>query len=367
MPSFILRNLNPEFWSQVQAKAARDGMTVKALILKLLTAWLAAVLVLGLTAGCSPKSLTAPTPIVEDATAPYTLTLGALAGEGADAGHGAITAKVQNLHGVVLPGVLVQFSTDVGTLSVASMLTSANGMAATTITATSSATVTATAGTLTTHTLVTSQPLPVPPATPTPIPTPPPSAPGGSLSLSLSASAVTLGSQTIVTANAAGATWPYSLTWDFGDGSGTTSASASTGHTYGALGLYVITAVVRDADGRTAHASTTALVSAVPVVTPTPTPALAGLVATLTCTPVAHGNPTACNVAVTYNGPAVASGAVSRVDWDWGDGTAHIVNNSPLDTRVYAQAGTYRVEANVTASTVDGAKMTKVSTSLVIP
>jgi hypothetical protein len=40
MPSFILRNLDPEFWSRVQAKAAAEGTTVKAVILRLLASWL---------------------------------------------------------------------------------------------------------------------------------------------------------------------------------------------------------------------------------------------------------------------------------------------------------------------------------------
>jgi PKD repeat protein len=366
MPSFILRNLNPDFWSQVQAKAARDGTTVKAVILKLLSAWLAAVVVLGLVSGCSPKSLTAPTPVLDDAAAPYTLTLGAMAGEGVDAGQGAITAKVQNLHGAVLPGIMVRFTTDVGTLSVASMLTTTNGMAATTVTAASSATITATAGTLTMRSVVTSQPVTPGPGTPTPTPTPgPPSAPGGSLSISLSATPATLGTQTIVSANLVGASWPVSLAWTFGDGTGTTSTGVSTSHGYTALGSYVVSAVVRDADGRTASASTTAIVT--PAVVPSPPSGPpTGLALTLGCVPAVAGSPTACNVAVTYNGASLASGAVSKIDWDWGDGIAQIVNGSPIATHTYTQAGTYRVEANVSATTVDGTRQARTSTSVEI-
>jgi len=58
MPSFILRQLDPEFWAKVQAKAAAEGTTVKAVILRLLAAWLAAVIILGIT-GCG-SSPTAP-------------------------------------------------------------------------------------------------------------------------------------------------------------------------------------------------------------------------------------------------------------------------------------------------------------------
>lgn len=39
-PSFILRDLDPEFWQKVKAKADAEGVTVKELILRLLTQWL---------------------------------------------------------------------------------------------------------------------------------------------------------------------------------------------------------------------------------------------------------------------------------------------------------------------------------------
>jgi hypothetical protein len=65
MSSFVLRKLDPEFWVRVQAKAAIEGLTVKALIVKLLTAWLAAVLILLVTAcGSSPTAPSAPPPVV---------------------------------------------------------------------------------------------------------------------------------------------------------------------------------------------------------------------------------------------------------------------------------------------------------------
>ena len=54
MPSFILRQLDPEFWAKVQAKAAAEDTTVKAVILRLLAAWLAAGVVL-MVAACGGK------------------------------------------------------------------------------------------------------------------------------------------------------------------------------------------------------------------------------------------------------------------------------------------------------------------------
>jgi hypothetical protein len=61
MSSFTLRQIDPEFWQRVQAKAAAEGVTVKVLILRLLSAWLAAALVL-VTAACSGSNPSAPTP-----------------------------------------------------------------------------------------------------------------------------------------------------------------------------------------------------------------------------------------------------------------------------------------------------------------
>jgi hypothetical protein len=81
MPSFILRNLNPDFWARVQAKAAAEGSTVKAVILRLLAAWLAAVILLGVVGcGSSPTSPTQtaslpPEPTVPAAYVPPAFTL----------------------------------------------------------------------------------------------------------------------------------------------------------------------------------------------------------------------------------------------------------------------------------------------------
>jgi len=40
MPSFILRNLDPDFWARVQAKATAENVRIKDLIVQLLTQWL---------------------------------------------------------------------------------------------------------------------------------------------------------------------------------------------------------------------------------------------------------------------------------------------------------------------------------------
>jgi len=40
MPSFILRDIDPDFWRRVKSKAAAEGVTIKDLILRLLATWL---------------------------------------------------------------------------------------------------------------------------------------------------------------------------------------------------------------------------------------------------------------------------------------------------------------------------------------
>lgn len=42
MPSYILRNLDDDFWRKVKTKAASQGVSIKDLILRLLTDWLRA-------------------------------------------------------------------------------------------------------------------------------------------------------------------------------------------------------------------------------------------------------------------------------------------------------------------------------------
>jgi predicted HicB family RNase H-like nuclease len=40
MASYILRDIDPELWKRVKAKAALEGVSLKALIERLLRAWL---------------------------------------------------------------------------------------------------------------------------------------------------------------------------------------------------------------------------------------------------------------------------------------------------------------------------------------
>jgi PKD repeat protein len=161
-----------------------------------------------------------------------------------------------------------------------------------------------------------------------------------------------------VSSTATGVTWQ----WNFGDGASAQTTAFSTAHAYGAAGIY--TATVSSAGTPSASAT----IAVIDPSAPAPPASSAGLVISLTCTPANHGptTPTSCNVSATYHGASLFSTAISKVDWDWGDGISHIVNGSPVDTHVYAQAGTYLIVPNVTANTVDGPKMTTTSKSVII-
>lgn len=73
-----------------------------------------------------------------------------------------------------------------------------------------------------------------------------------------------------------------------------------------------------------------------------------------------------CNVTGTYNGATVPSASVTRVDWDWGDGSTSI-STSPAQTKTYAQPGTYTVIGVMTADTADGQKTATASKSVTVP
>jgi hypothetical protein len=118
-----------------------------------------------------------------------------------------------------------------------------------------------------------------------------------------------------------------------------------------------------DAQGRTASASTTAIVSAVPPPTP-PTPPDA-LAVTMGCTPGTVVIQTVCNLSATYGGAAIASTAMTSAAWEWGDGG--VSATVPLGQHPYAQAGTYLIVATVTATTSAGVKTATASKSVVIP
>lgn len=58
MPAYILRTIDPALWATVKARAAEDGMPLRAIILKLLALYGAGKLTL--TAGKAVTSRTSP-------------------------------------------------------------------------------------------------------------------------------------------------------------------------------------------------------------------------------------------------------------------------------------------------------------------
>jgi hypothetical protein len=98
-----------------------------------------------------------------------------------------------------------------------------------------------------------------------------------------------------------------------------------------------------------------------------PTPPIG--VATVGCTTAIGAMSTACNVSVVYNNQAIASTAITRVDWDWGDGTVVPVGGgSLLGDHLYAQAGAYRVGVTVSVTIPNvGPIQLSTGTSVVVP
>jgi large repetitive protein len=317
-----------------------------------LTRVCAATLVAVLSVACAYHNPEAPssTPPIST-TAPFTLTLGAAVGVGA----AIVTAKVQNVNGAALSGVVVGFSTDAGTLSPASATTDEKGNAVTTVATTGSAKITATAGSLTTAMLVTSQPV-VPAPSPTPPSQPPPTSPLGPLSMTISTDSVVVGNSTIFTANILNASGTFNMTWDYGDGASGTGTSSTTAHTYAAAGTYHATAILRDDTGRSTSASTNAVVTPVPVVPPPPPPPplLSVAVAASATSVTAGGTSTITATATASNGAAAATSYTFDCN---SDGTAEanaIGVNTFVCTFPIAGSSTVTVTASNGAQTGTG-------------
>jgi len=277
VPSFILRNLDPEFWQRVQLKAAAEGTTVKALILRLLSSWLAAAVVV-LMIGCAEKLPTSPSTLVgqPQAGVPARLELNASPGIGAQGGTGTITARVVDGLAGNVPGVTVTFTVSDGTLDASSAVSDGNGLAKVSITGpTGVVQVTASTGTLQSKTQLAIQPVPPPaipvtpfpapqPPPPAPQPTPPPPPPPVTLSVVLDCSdSVAVGAPinctAAVTNTVSTDTLIVAYQWDLDGVSGfdfTTTGPSKTSDNQTKNGLFTATVKVTTAGGRTATGST---------------------------------------------------------------------------------------------------------------
>jgi hypothetical protein len=102
---------------------------------------------------------------------------------------------------------------------------------------------------------------------------------------------------------------------------------------------------------------------------PPATPVQPPGVATVGCRTATGAVTKACNVSVVYNNQPIASTAITRVDWDWGDGTVvPMGGGSRLGTHVDAQAGAYRVGVTVSVTVpLIGPIVLSTGTSVTVP
>lgn len=377
MPSFILRDLNPEFWSKVQAKAKAEGTTVKAVILQLLTQWLGVLALALFTVGChtyvpeplAPSPVVAvvePTPTPAPTVTPLSVSLSigrsdlevgdgvsftASAGSAITRadwafGNGATASSTNGDAGYTYPAP--------GTFVVRVIVTVADGR-------------TGTAQQTVTVKRKTSTPAPTPPPTPTP------TAP--SLAVTETCSEPVAPSTTTacnVATTYGGAALPSTAivdsTWDWGGGSTETVSGPTAQHTFTQAGTWIIRVTVRAStvDG-IQTGSATASVSTGPPIAPTPvTPPT--LAVTLNCTaPIAPARVTFCNVSASYGGTPLLSTAIVETRWDWGVGTGTVVAG-PATSHDYALTpGTWVVVVDAEVQTSDGIKFGRATKTVIIP
>ncbi|WP_328806412.1 PKD domain-containing protein [Streptacidiphilus fuscans] len=135
------------------------------------------------------------------------------------------------------------------------------------------------------------------------------------------------------TGSATGGTAPYTYSWNFGDG--TTSTTQNPSHTYSAAGTYTATLTVTDSasPANTATSQVTTTVNAVGN----------PLAATASATPTSGQVP--LNVAFTGTGTGGTPGYT--YSWNFGDGTTSTSQNP---SHSYSTAGTYTATLTVTDS-----------------
>jgi len=199
-------------------------------------------------------------------------------------------------------------------------------------------------------------------------PTPPPVVPVQPLTVSLSIgrSNPTVGDPISFVATTG--TTISQADWAFGNGATDRTTRGSTGYAYPTAGTFQVQVTVTASDGRTAADATTVTVARRPSPTtptnPTPPPPSDFLVR-LTCTASPVGRPTPCNVQTSYHDQPIPSGDVTSVTWDYGNG-ARFITTLPTASYPYPQSGTYRVFADVTAMTSEGAKVASANLEVII-
>ena len=138
-------------------------------------------------------------------------------------------------------------------------------------------------------------------------------------------------------------------------------------HTYTAIGSYDIAVTVRDTNGRTASAGTTATVTGAP--TTTSIPVIPGYTVTLAAAPtsvVINGTATLTATVVPVNSPP----SVTSYAWDCNnDGTIEATTTAPVNTNIctYTSAGPITSKVTVTGGAVTGSGTTTVTVAAAPP
>ena len=137
------------------------------------------------------------------------------------------------------------------------------------------------------------------------------------------------------TGSASGGTAPYAYSWNFGDGSAT-STSQNPGHTYSSAGTYTATLTVTDSASPAHKAASTVIVKVSAVGSP--------LTASASALPTSGQVP----LNVSFTGSASGGTPPYSYSWNFGDGSATSTAQNPHHT--YNSAGTYTATLTVTDS-----------------
>jgi PKD repeat protein len=157
-----------------------------------------------------------------------------------------------------------------------------------------------------------------------------------STSLTVTSSGSTLSGAAPLTVSfigsATGGTAPYAYSWNFGDGSAT-SSTQNPGHSYAAAGSYSAVLTVTDSLGHSGSATALSI----------------HVLATLAA--VAAGSPTLGDAPLAVNFTGTPSGGTSpyTYSWSFGDATPASVGQNPSHT--YASAGSFSARMTVTDGT----------------
>lgn len=304
----------------------------------------AAFCFVGVTGCAYTGTPTAPTPVTTTSTA--TAGLLRLTASTRPDFSLLMTAEVLTTTGAPVSGQSVTFSTAAGSIAPAAATTDANGFATAIATVTGtvqvSARVAGCASCAADVRVMGGKPADLIPP---------------SVSFGRASQSIDTGSSAVFSLITSGTATPVS--WNFGDGSTTTSTSASQLHAYRAAGTYTASVTCRDAQGVTVTASTLVYVTD-PIVATVPRPTLS-VEFTYPTTPTQYVFLAANEGARFAVRTSVVGSPVAIVYFDFGDGARDEFHNA-TSFHGYAQRGTY----TVTVLVQDGFGRTATATSTVV-